>query len=217
MRIYIHFGLIIDIRDDQSSFICIAFSFAHSKLDEAHKQKKMWTKKVYRTDRNLQACAHKQAISTGEKMSARKRCSKCERERKWGFKRAFAHTVPTNGNRRNTINLLCYVENPYNASYWPYFTLSCGCYVFFCFIRHECECEPLSLSFALRILSLFDHPGQNKCCRTIEWVNKWALVYGRHIDSRTSHSHICIHTAEHSTAQNIKWNAPARRRTQNSH
>lgn len=50
MSVYIHFGLIIDIHDDQSSFIYIPFSFARfKKLHETSEQKKRNEKNVFQS------------------------------------------------------------------------------------------------------------------------------------------------------------------------
>lgn len=228
MRIYIHFGLIIDIHDDQSSFICIAFSCAHfAKLYEAHKQKKKKCTELIKHHRNLQTCAHTSTqtcrFSAWKKTSARKRWDESEQERerkrKRGFKRAFAHTVPTNGKRRYTINLLCYVENPYNASYWPYFTLvHLLCFFLISFVMNV----RMSLSLGMCVCVWFCFctfystilARMNATVRSNEWANGHSCM----ADTSTAahHTRICMHMCVYE-AQNIKWNAPARRRTQNSH
>lgn len=138
------------------------------------------------------------------------------REKKRGFKRAFAHTVPTNGKRRYTINLLCYVENPYNASYWPYFTLvhlplfsfhsswmrawgslSCMCVRAYGF----CFC-----SFYSTILARMN--------ATVLECDRMSEQMGTRVWQTHRQPHI---TLTYAWSTNIKWNAPARRRTQNSH
>lgn len=159
-----------------------------------HSQTERRNTELIEHNRNLRTCAHTSTLKNWVQKRELAHKNKKERvkEKELESVDPKVHLLihSANGQRKKiyTINLLCYVENPYNASYWPYFNSLIR--LLFLFVLNVCVCVCVWLYFFHGICSLYSTILVR--INAIEWVSKWALVYGRHIDSRTSHTHTCI-------------------------